>query len=89
MPIDHYLGATAHTLWHTHKIPKRMTYRQLLSIVWSDLRIHRCPARMLCFAFQAERDIDGGWIRITDDNGLPYLVFDPQGFDEYYTEVEY
>ncbi len=89
MPIDHYLGATAHTLWHTNKIPKRMTYRQLLSIVWSDLRIHRCPARMRCFAFQAERDSDGGWIRITDNNDLPYLVFDPQGFDEYYTEVEY
>lgn len=86
LPLYSYVGVTVSYIAATCKVPYRMTYRQLLAIIWSDTRMNNCPAHLKCFAFQGEREADE-WVGITDSNGLPYLVFDPAGFDEYFTET--
>ena len=90
MPIDAYLGSVAHNLWWETKIPPQMTYRQLLGIIWSNAKVKQCPARMPCFAWAAQWDATepAGWIQLVDSERMPYLVFDPEGFGDYYTHVD-
>lgn len=90
MPIDAYLGSTAKNLWHTHKVPAQMTYKQLMAIIFQDTRVKQCPARLPAFAFAAQWDptAPAGWWQLVDPDGLPYLVFDPGTFTDYYTHVD-
>jgi hypothetical protein len=97
-PIDSYLGAVAHHLWREHHVPPQMTYRELLSIIWQRHDVKFSPSRLPCFAYAARWD-DGaedgvpGWISYVDEQGLPYLVFQPMtgrdvSFTDYYTHVD-
>ncbi len=86
--ILHYIGAKAHAVLAETNLPPKISYRQLLAILWSEPRLSTCPSRKRCFAYAAEKDAEGGWVQLTDDKGLPYLVFsrDACGFDEFYTD---
>lgn len=88
-PIDNYLGAVGHNVFRDRKIPPQMTFRQLLAIVWSELRFKICPARVGCFAFAALWDeaAPAGWVQLVDERRLPYLLFSPDGFDDYYAQA--
>lgn len=81
--IGHYLGATAHNIWATHDISNWMTFTELLALIWRDYRAKQNPLRIPCFAFAAERENDE-WIEWLDDNDLPFVLFDPAGFDDFY-----
>jgi DNA repair photolyase len=81
--IDSYLGATAHNLWHTHKVPTQMTYSQLLALIWQEPRIKVNPANSPAFAFASA---DG--IALQDERGLPILAFVPQGTREWWVDLE-
>ncbi len=85
--IDSYLGSVAHNLWWTHKIPPRLTFRDLLGIIWCEPRTRNCPVRMPCFAYAA-RWQDEGWVQFVDEGQMPYIVYSPEGFTSYYTHVE-
>lgn len=87
-PIDCYIGAKARDLFRDHKIPTKMTYEQLLAVIWSEPRLGFSPSRLRCFAYAGEKTPEG-WLKIVDDRGLPFLVFTREecGTDEYYTEV--
>lgn len=85
--LDSYIGATAHQVMRTHKVPSRMTYRELLMMIWSDPRIKSCPARLDCFSYAAKRDDNNEWQQFIGDDGLPYLLFSRAGFTEYYSEA--
>lgn len=87
LDIGHYIGATAHNVYQDMKISNLMTYRQLLEIIWKEKRTKQCPARMPCFAFAGQEE-DDGWIELTDDGELPYLVFSKQNLDGYYVEIQ-
>lgn len=80
LPIDSYLGATAHQLFRTQRIPPQMTFSELLSIIWQDPRVKQCPARMYAFSYLGEdlEDSDG-WRMYVDQHELPLLVFTPSG----------
>lgn len=92
-PIDSYLGAVAHNLWWEYHVPPQMSYRQLLSVIWRQPKIKNNPARMPCFAYAARWD-DGaedgkpGWVVYVDEHDHPYLLFNPDGFTDYYTHVD-
>jgi len=88
LPLAHYLGATAHQIWRTHEVPRNMTYRELLAILWQDPRAKQALVRMPNFAFAALRAGKSDWIQLVDENEMPYVVFDPDGFETFYTEVE-
>lgn len=90
LPIDAYLGAVARNLWHTHKVPAQMTYRQLLAIIYKDMRVKSCPARLPAFAFAAVWDANApeGWVQLIDAQGMPFLVFDPVGHKDFYCAVD-
>jgi len=87
LDIGHYIGATAHNIYQDVKISNLMTYRQLLELIWKERRTKQCPARMPCFAF-AGIDEGDGWVELTDDDELPYLVFSEQNLDGYYVELQ-
>jgi len=80
--IDSYLGATAHNLWHTHKIPTTMTYAQLLALIWSEGRIKHNPVRSPAFAMAS---YDGAPIQ--DERGMPVMVFVPQWTYDYWIDL--
>lgn len=83
--IGHYLGATAHNIFESAKLSNWMTFRQLLAIIWKDYRAKQNPVRIPCFAFAAERGEDDEWIELQDGNNLPYLKFNPSGFNDFYS----
>lgn len=87
LPLTHYIGAVAHNVLRTHRVPSLMTYRQLLSVVWQDPRIKFSPARMSCFAYAAEREGDE-WVEFVDGHDLRILAYCPHGTQDYYVEVE-
>lgn len=87
LPIDSYVGSTAHNLWWDKRVPPQMTFRQLLELFWRDLRTRQNPARWGCFAYAAKWDGDG-WLQYVDSRGLGYLLFDPEGFSDHYAEAD-
>lgn len=87
LPIDSYLGAKAHDLWHHFQIPPQMSFRNLLAFCWREPRTKRCPAAFPSFAFAGVPDGDG-WNQVVDESGMPYMVFSPEGFDEWWVPVE-
>jgi DNA repair photolyase len=87
MGIDSYLGSVAHNLWWTHKVPPQMTFRELLGIIFCEPRTRNCPVRMPCFAYAAKLQ-DDGWTQYVDEQGMPYLVYSPDGFESYYAHVD-
>lgn len=70
-PLDHVIGSTAHDLFWEHKIPKHMTYRQLLGIIWQHPKCKAAPAGVKCFAY-AQKDADTEWV---DHQGMRVLTF--------------
>jgi len=80
LPIDSYLGATAHQLWRTGHVPAQMSFSRLLEMVWGDPRIKQCPARTWAFAYLGEDRPGGdGWVQYVDEDQMPLLVFDDNG----------
>jgi DNA repair photolyase len=88
LTIDSYLGAVAHNLWWTEKVPPQMTFRELLAWIWRSDKIKYNPARHPCFAFAGEQVRSGEWEVWTDNNKMPYMVFDPHGTNSKFCEVE-
>lgn len=85
--IENYLRVPNRAAFLTHKIPARMTYRQLLQIAWADGRMWLSPSRFGCFGYAAERD-GKGWVSLVDENNLPYMVFKKTELNDFYAEVE-
>jgi hypothetical protein len=84
--LGSYLGASARQLWHTRTLPNKMTYRQLMTLFWSEPRIRRCPGNMKCFSFAVEGMGDDDPLIVDDEDQLPFLVFNRNGFDNTYTD---
>ena len=85
--IDPYLGSVAHNLWWTHKIPPRMTFHDLLGILYQEPRSRNCPARLPCFAYAGATG-EEGWTVYVDGGRMPYLMFEPGfAFDSLFTQV--
>ena len=82
-PIDSYLGSVAHNIWHTHAVPPQMTYSQLLALIWQEPRVKVNPANSPAFAFAARNGEP-----VTDDRGFPVLAFVPDGWFEWWYEVD-
>jgi DNA repair photolyase len=88
-PIDSYIGAVAHNAWWGKKIPAQLSFEQVLALIWQNHQIRSCPVRIPCFAYASQWDNQaGGWIQIVDEQRMPYLTFDPEGFDAIYAHVE-
>jgi len=73
-PLAHYLGATGHDLWRQYTIPPRMTYRQLLSILWQEPTTRYSLTNSSAFAFIVAA-LDGDVYQVTDETGLPCLSY--------------
>lgn len=85
--MSKYIGASAMSLWETHNVPSKLTYKELLGVIWAVQRAKQSPVRMPSFAHAALKG-ENGWIQLVDDRELPYLVFDKHGaFTQYFTEV--
>ncbi len=82
-----YLGSGNKSIFKVIKVPSKMSYKQLFMLIWSEPRISKNPAFLNNFAMGAEWDGDG-WIKLTDQEGMPFLFFDKDGFDDFYTESE-
>lgn len=63
-----------------------MTWEETIQIFYSEPRLRTSPSRWLCFAYLGERTAEG-WVKLVDGDGLPYLVFQKGGTQEYYAEA--
>jgi DNA repair photolyase len=65
-----------------------MTWEEAIRVFYAEPRLRTSPSRWLCFAYAAERSSEG-WIRLVDEEGLPYLVFTKAegGTTEYHVEI--
>lgn len=89
LPIDSYLGSTAHDLWHKRKIAPRMTYAELLEILWCEPSVSRSPARLPVLSYACEPTaVETEVVQLVDDAGRPYMMFSPDGFEFAHTVVE-
>jgi hypothetical protein len=79
-PIGHYV--TCHKEGVV-EIPNRASYSEVLAVMFANLGVKSCPAKASCFAYAGRWDRDG-WLTLVDDEDLPFLVFDPCGFDDYH-----
>lgn len=84
-PLAHYLGATGHDLWRKYTIPPRMTYRQLLSIIWQEPNTRYALVRSPAFAYAVANN-NGARFQIVDETGLPCLSY-AQNHPTYYHEI--
>lgn len=86
LPLRNHLGAGQYAhfwkLWED-KIPKYMTYEELLWWCWHIQTIVYSPVNTKCFAWAAhiEEDSDGERAiePYSDDEGLPIMLFRPEG----------
>jgi DNA repair photolyase len=76
---DHYIASVCRQV----AVPRFSTFRDLLKMIWCDRRIAQCPARIECFSYEVEDDME-----VVDDDGLPVMVFNSSGFDDYYVTVD-
>lgn len=60
-------------------MPRRMGYERLLWFVWCWKEALISPVNVDCFAWAASLEGADDWVRYTDDNGNPILVFLPEG----------
>jgi len=91
-PVYNYLAATTKDVLKYRRggrpMATRATYADLLERCWTEPKTAVCPARLLCFAYAADWDGDG-WIGLTDDDGWPLMVFDPEGgLDKYFVQFD-
>jgi len=77
--LHHYLGSMVHQLTERTKMPPRMTYGDLVEVLWrnpQDVKKH--PAWSFGFALATEKGTDNE-VGLVDENGLPWVVYDPAG----------
>jgi DNA repair photolyase len=79
--LDHQVHSVARNIGM--KIPRYMTYRDLLKIIWSERKHGMCPANMEIFSYVAE-DIGGQLHFVRDDEKLPIMLFNRNGFASYF-----
>lgn len=89
--LQNHIGAvTNRHFWKENQhIPQKMTYRELLKECWRNQQINYCPVHTRCFAWAAEWDeSDGnpGWIQLFDEDGMPILIFEPDGCDDVFID---
>lgn len=77
-PVQPYIGVTSKDVVRDSPMPNQGTYAGLLTKAWGDPRVKFNPARGRGFAYAGERD-GKDWVRLTDDDGTPLMVFSPQG----------
>jgi hypothetical protein len=85
--MSKYLGSSAMSLWESHDIPSKLTYSELMGIIWAAQRAKQSPVRMPAFAY-AGLVAQDGWVKLVDGKDLPYLVFNARGdYDSFFQEV--
>ena len=77
--IQHYIGTSAKQLTATTKMPPRMTYGDLMQIIWGHPEIFKFhPAWSFGFALATKAGSDNE-VGLVDENGLPWVVYDRAG----------
>ena len=68
--LDSYIAAASRHLWATYKIPTKMTYNQLLQILWKEPNIKTSLIQFPCFIPVIQKNTF-----LTDENGLMVYRF--------------
>jgi hypothetical protein len=82
LPLVYYFGATSRDIWRRRKVPRLMTYEQLLGMVWDDPKTKFSLLKGAGFALLR----DAGQM-VTDEGGRPFLAWRPEGFNGYWLDV--
>ena len=85
--MNKYIGASARSIFDDYQIPSKLTYTELLGIIWSTKRAKQSPVRMPSFSY-ASVWAENGYLQLVDESNMPYLIFDETGsLESYYTPV--
>lgn len=88
LSIGYYLGASSAKLLAKKPMVNRMTFRDLLSVIWSEHSAKANLSRMNAFAFAADIHRDGSWTMLTDENARPLYLFSRDGFQEFHAQYQ-
>lgn len=85
--MNKYIGASARSIFDDYSIPSKLTFTELLGIIWSTKRAKQSPVRMPSYSY-ASVWAENGYLQLVDESNMPYLIFDESGqLDSYYTPV--
>jgi hypothetical protein len=85
--LHHYLASTGRQVWQAG-MQTSMDFRELLRIIWTDIRCRANPVRNHGFAY-ATSEGDGEQYQLTDADGLPLVLYSSVGFDGVFAEVKW
>lgn len=85
--VSQVLGSTNHDLWWDAKVPNKLSYRELLSLIWRNPKTTFHPSKTGSFAIPF--DESGKTSRYyAESNGVPLVVFCPEGNGQQYLPVD-
>lgn len=89
MGVGHYLGATSRKFVTSQKgkWSNYMSYPDLLKMIWANDTISFSPVNHDCFSYATAKDGNES-VTLTDDDGLPILIFSKNGWNHYYVDVD-
>lgn len=81
------LGSTNHDLWWDAKIPNKLSYREVLSIIYRNHQISHNPIYTGAFSYACATLTDEVMQPYVDANGVPLLTFRGAGGNAEYVRV--
>lgn len=85
--MSKYIGASAMSIFETTNVPSKLSFDEVLEVIWREYRAKQSPSRLPCCSMAGIKT-ETGFIQVTDDKKRPYLIFRSDGeFKEYFTPV--
>jgi len=85
--LGSYFRTTSYKFWKYNATSEHMTFRQLLAICWKYRETRYHPANHSAFSYAVVKE-GKDYVQLVDEQDMPIMVFDPDGFDELFIEVE-
>ena len=88
--MSKYIGAVAINVMRRYKIPAKMSYHQVLSLLWQSPSIATSPLQNNAFGLPAQWDVElNGWRQFVHPGDKSWLyIFNDLGMDsKFYCEI--
>lgn len=88
LALHHYLGATSRDIFKRRSIPTKMTYHNLLKIIWQDPKTKYSLVKSPAFAYACAGRPPHHTL-LTDQQHNPLICYKPSGFNTFFNDVTF